>query len=127
GGAGFIGSHVVRRFVKRYPGYKIVNFDKLTYAGNIHNLQDIENESNYHFVKGDICNIEDVRNVFHNFHITHVIHLAAESHVDRSIDGPMQFAMTNVIGTLNLLEVARSEWQDGKDHVFHHVSTDEVY
>jgi len=127
GGAGFIGSHVVRRFVKRYPGYKIVNFDKLTYAGNIHNLQDIENESNYHFVKGDICNIEDVRNVFQNFHITHVIHLAAESHVDRSIDGPMQFAMTNVIGTLNLLEVARAEWQDGKDHVFHHVSTDEVY
>ncbi|MBN9295150.1 MAG: dTDP-glucose 4,6-dehydratase [Flavobacteriia bacterium] len=127
GGAGFIGSHVVRRFVKKYPDYKIVNFDKLTYAGNIHNLQDIENESNYHFVKGDICNIEDVRNAFHNFHITHVIHLAAESHVDRSIDGPMQFAMTNVIGTLNLLEVARSEWQDGKDHVFHHVSTDEVY
>lgn len=127
GGAGFIGSHVVRRFVKRYPNYTIVNFDKLTYAGNIHNLEDIENEANYRFVKGDICNAEDVRKAFETYNITHVIHLAAESHVDRSIEGPMDFAITNVVGTLNLLEVARSNWNDAKNHVFHHVSTDEVY
>lgn len=127
GGAGFIGSHVVRRFVKRYPNYTIVNFDKLTYAGNIHNLEDVENEPNYRFVKGDICSAEDVRKAFETYNITHVIHLAAESHVDRSIEGPMDFAITNVVGTLNLLEVARSNWNDGKNHVFHHVSTDEVY
>ncbi len=127
GGAGFIGSHVVRRFVKKYPNYTIVNFDKLTYAGNIQNLEDIQDASNYHFVKGDICSAEEVQKAFEDYNITHVIHLAAESHVDRSIDGPMPFAMTNVIGTLNLLEVARSKWKIGEDHVFHHVSTDEVY
>ncbi len=127
GGAGFIGSHVVRRFVKKYPNYTIVNFDKLTYAGNIQNLEDIQDVPNYHFVKGDICSAEDVQKAFENYNISHVIHLAAESHVDRSIDGPMPFAMTNVIGTLNLLEVARAKWKTGEDHVFHHVSTDEVY
>lgn len=127
GGAGFIGSHVIRRFVKRYPNYTIINFDKLTYAGNIHNLEDVENEVNYRFVKGDICSAEDVRKAFETYNITHVIHLAAESHVDRSIEGPMDFAITNVVGTLNLLEVARSKWNDGKNHTFHHVSTDEVY
>lgn len=127
GGAGFIGSHVVRRFVKKYPNYTIVNFDKLTYAGNIQNLEDIQDAPNYHFVKGDICSAEDVQKAFDDYNITHVIHLAAESHVDRSIDGPMPFAMTNVIGTLNLLEVARAKWKTGADHVFHHVSTDEVY
>lgn len=127
GGAGFIGSHVVRRFVKKYPSYTIVNFDKLTYAGNIQNLEDVQDMPNYHFVKGDICSLEDVQKAFDDYKITHVIHLAAESHVDRSIDGPMPFAMTNVIGTLNLLEVARASWKNHENHVFHHVSTDEVY
>lgn len=127
GGAGFIGSHVIRRFVNKYPHYQIVNFDKLTYAGNLSNLKDIDEKANYTFVKGDICSIEDVSNAFKEHQITHVIHLAAESHVDRSIENPLEFAMTNVIGTLNLLSVAKSFWKDGKDHVFHHVSTDEVY
>lgn len=126
GGAGFIGSHVVRRFLTRYPGYQIVNFDKLTYAGNLSNLKDVEDLPNYTFVKGDICSLEDVTNVFRTHSITHVIHLAAESHVDRSIEGPLEFAMTNVVGTLNLLSVAKSSWTEG-EHVFHHVSTDEVY
>lgn len=127
GGAGFIGSHVVRRMVVKYPNYTIVNFDKLTYAGNIHNLDDIKDAPNYHFFKGDICSSEDVREAFDKYAITHVINLAAESHVDRSIDGPMQFALTNVIGTLTLLEVARAKWNKDNDHLFYHVSTDEVY
>lgn len=127
GGAGFIGSHVIRRFVNKYPQYQIVNFDKLTYAGNLSNLKDLDEKPNYTFVKGDICSVEDVTNAFEKHQITHVIHLAAESHVDRSITNPLEFAMTNVIGTLNLLSVAKSFWKDGKDHVFHHVSTDEVY
>ena len=127
GGAGFIGSHVIRRFVNKYPNYQLINFDKLTYAGNLSNLKDVDGKSNYTFVKGDICSVEDVTRVFEEHQITHVIHLAAESHVDRSIENPLEFAMTNVIGTLNLLSVAKSFWKDGKDHVFHHVSTDEVY
>lgn len=127
GGAGFIGSHVVRRFVKNYPQYTIINFDKLTYAGNIRNVEDIENEPNYHFVKGDICSKEDVSNAFEKYAITDIIHLAAESHVDRSISNPLEFAQTNVLGTLNLLENARKYWKEEQDHVFHHVSTDEVY
>ena len=127
GGAGFIGSHVIRRFVTKYPNYQLINFDKLTYAGNLSNLKDVDGKSNYTFVKGDICSVEDVTRVFEEHQITHVIHLAAESHVDRSIENPLEFAMTNVIGTLNLLSVAKSFWKDGKDHVFHHVSTDEVY
>lgn len=127
GGAGFIGSHVIRRFVNKYPNYQLINFDKLTYAGNLSNLKDVDGKSNYTFVKGDICSVEDVTHVFEEHQITHVIHLAAESHVDRSIENPLEFAMTNVIGTLNLLSVAKSFWKDGKDHVFHHVSTDEVY
>lgn len=126
GGAGFIGSHVVRRFLTNYPTYNIVNFDKLTYAGNLANLKDVENHPNYTFFKGDICSLEDVTNAFEQHQITHVIHLAAESHVDRSIEGPLEFAMTNVVGTLNLLSVAKSFWKEG-EHVFHHVSTDEVY
>lgn len=126
GGAGFIGSHVVRRFLTNYPTYNIVNFDKLTYAGNLANLKDVENHPNYTFFKGDICSLEDVTNAFEKHQITHVIHLAAESHVDRSIEGPLEFAMTNVVGTLNLLSVAKSFWKEG-EHVFHHVSTDEVY
>ncbi len=127
GGAGFIGSHVIRRFVNKYPTYHIINFDKLTYAGNLSNLKDIDGKANYTFVKGDICSADDVTRVFEKHQITHVIHLAAESHVDRSIENPLEFAMTNVIGTLNLLSVAKSFWKSGEDHVFHHVSTDEVY
>jgi dTDP-glucose 4,6-dehydratase len=126
GGAGFIGSHVVRRFVKKYPNYRIVNFDKLTYAGNLANLVDVQDEANYEFVKGDICSNSDVKAVFEKFQITDVIHLAAESHVDRSIEGPMDFVMTNVVGTVNLLQVAKENWK-GDKHVFHHVSTDEVF
>jgi dTDP-glucose 4,6-dehydratase len=126
GGAGFIGSHVIRLFVNKYPNYKIINFDKLTYAGNLSNLIDIKNKSNYEFVKGDICSEKDVRQAFEKYNISDVIHLAAESHVDRSIEGPMEFVMTNVVGTVNLLQIAKSLWK-GNDHVFHHVSTDEVF
>jgi len=126
GGAGFIGSHVVRRFVQLYPQYRIVNFDKLTYAGNLANLTDIENKENYVFVKGDICSVSDVQDVFETYKITDVIHLAAESHVDRSIEGPMDFVMTNVVGTVNLLQASKDSWKEG-EHVFHHVSTDEVF
>ena len=126
GGAGFIGSHVVRLFVNKYPTYRIVNFDKLTYAGNLENLKDVENASNYVFEKGDICSSDDVQRVFEKYYITDVIHLAAESHVDRSIEGPMDFVMTNVVGTVNLLQAAKSSWKDS-NHVFHHVSTDEVF
>lgn len=127
GGAGFIGSHVVRLLVKKYPNYKVVNFDKLTYAGNLANLTDIENEPNYCFIKGDIVSQEDVNAALIEHQITDVIHLAAESHVDRSITGPMTFVMTNVVGTVNLLQCAKNYWQNEEGHVFHHVSTDEVY
>jgi dTDP-glucose 4,6-dehydratase len=126
GGAGFIGSHVVRLLTNKYPEYLIVNFDKLTYAGNLENLSDVENKENYVFFKGDITSTSDVQNAFNEFDISDVIHLAAESHVDRSIEGPMDFVMTNVVGTVNLLQTAKDNWNDG-DHVFHHVSTDEVY
>lgn len=126
GGAGFIGSHVVRLFVNKYSDYQIINFDKLTYAGNLENLSDVEDSSNYEFFKGDIVSVEDVRSAFTKYQITDVIHLAAESHVDRSIEGPMDFVMTNVVGTVNLLQTAKDNWTSG-DHVFHHVSTDEVY
>jgi dTDP-glucose 4,6-dehydratase len=127
GGAGFIGSHVVRRFVLNYPEYLIVNLDKLTYAGNLENLKDIDSAANYRFEKVDICDAGAVQAVFEKHHITDVIHLAAESHVDRSIEGPMEFVMTNVVGTVNLLQAARATWGNTKGHVFHHVSTDEVY
>jgi dTDP-glucose 4,6-dehydratase len=127
GGAGFIGSHVVRLFVKKYPSYRIVNFDKLTYAGNLENLLDIDQQPNYSFFKGDIVSTSDVNEVFLKFGITDVIHLAAESHVDRSIEGPMEFVMTNVVGTVNLLQQARTSWKDSVGNVFYHVSTDEVY
>lgn len=127
GGAGFIGSHLVRLLTKKYPDYLIVNFDKLTYAGNLRNLEDVEDAPNYEFVKGDICSVDDVRGVFSKFEITDVIHLAAESHVDRSIEGPMDFVMTNVVGTVNLLQAAKDSWSKDGDHIFHHVSTDEVY
>ncbi len=128
GGAGFIGSHVVRLFVNKYPNYDIINFDKLTYAGNLANLVDVENLPNYTFIKGDINNLDDLQNTFKNHQITDVIHLAAESHVDRSISGPMAFIMTNIIGTANLLEVAKENWKDNlNQHTFYHISTDEVY
>ena len=126
GGAGFIGSHVIRLLVNKYPEYRIINFDKLTYAGNLSNLIDVEVKENYSFVKGDICSENDVKIAFEKFNISDIIHLAAESHVDRSIEGPMDFVLTNVVGTVNLLQVAKSFWK-GEDHVFHHVSTDEVF
>lgn len=128
GGAGFIGSHVVRRFVKTYPNYNIINLDKLTYAGNLENLRDIENEPNYRFIKGDIVDLEFIDTLFDNEQPDAVIHLAAESHVDRSITSPLEFVMTNVVGTVNLLNAARQSWKGKYDKTrFYHVSTDEVY
>ncbi len=128
GGAGFIGSHVVRRFVKKYPYYKIINLDKLTYAGNLANLKDIENEPNYEFVKADIVDAQGMIEVFQKYPIDGVIHLAAESHVDRSISNPMEFIFTNIVGTVNLLNAARLSWKENMDHkLFYHISTDEVY
>lgn len=127
GGAGFIGSHVVRLFANKYPNYRIVNFDKLTYAGNLSNLKDLEGKENYVFVKGDIVNRSEVEAAFVKYEVTDVIHLAAESHVDRSIEGPMDFVTTNVVGTVTLLQVAKEQWANLEGHVFHHVSTDEVY
>lgn len=128
GGAGFIGSHVVRRFVNNYPDYKIINLDKLTYAGNLENLRDIEQKTNYTFVKADICDFETILEIFNKHSIDTVIHLAAESHVDRSIKDPFTFAKTNVLGTLSLLQAARTCW-DGhyENKRFYHISTDEVY
>jgi dTDP-glucose 4,6-dehydratase len=127
GGAGFIGSHVIRRLLKNYPNYLIVNLDKLTYAGNLQNLSDVDSLPNYRFERVDITDAEAIRTVFTDLQITDVIHLAAESHVDRSIEGPMEFVMTNVVGTVNLLQIAKDYWKGSDKHVFHHVSTDEVY
>ncbi|MEQ9423900.1 MAG: dTDP-glucose 4,6-dehydratase [Cyclobacteriaceae bacterium] len=128
GGAGFIGSHVVRLLVTKYPDYKIVNFDALTYAGNPQNLVDIENAQNYFFVKGDINDANKVSDVFDQYGINGVIHLAAESHVDRSISNPNEFILTNVLGSVNLLNVAREKWSaDFVEKCFYHISTDEVY
>ena len=128
GGAGFIGSHVVRLFVKRYPDYHIVNLDKLTYAGNLANLKDVEAEPNYTFVKADICDYERILDIFREYEIDGVIHLAAESHVDRSIKEPFTFAQTNVMGTLSLLQAAKVCWDGNyKGKLFYHISTDEVY
>ena len=128
GGAGFIGSHVVRLFVNKYPDYRIVNLDKLTYAGNLENLRDVENAPNYTFVKEDICRYEKMQEIFRTYSIDGVIHLAAESHVDRSIKDPFTFAKTNVLGPLSLLQAAREYWDGDYDgRRFYHVSTDEVY
>jgi len=128
GGAGFIGSHVVRLFVKKYSEYKIVNLDKLTYAGNLENLKDIENAPNYEFVKGDIVNDSFIFELFNKYKFDGVVHLAAESHVDRSIANPNEFIQTNIVGTVNLLNAARSIWKDDyTNKLFYHISTDEVY
>ena len=128
GGAGFIGSHVVRRFVKNYPNYHIYNLDALTYAGNLENIADIENESNYTFVKGDIVDADFINELFQKHQFDGVIHLAAESHVDRSITDPLAFVKTNVIGTMNLLNSAKEIWASNtNDKRFYHISTDEVY
>ncbi|MCD8417466.1 dTDP-glucose 4,6-dehydratase [Tenacibaculum finnmarkense genomovar finnmarkense] len=128
GGAGFIGSHVVRLFSNKYPTYQIINLDALTYAGNLDNLTDIQNNSNYTFIKGDICDEVLVKNIFKDYKIDSVIHLAAESHVDRSISDPFSFVKTNVFGTLNLLENAKNSWKDNLEgKLFYHISTDEVY
>ena len=131
GGAGFIGSHVVRLFVTKYPEYRIINVDKLTYAGNLENLRDVENAPNYRFVKADVCDFDAMLSLMREERVDGVIHLAAESHVDRSIKDPFTFARTNVLGTLSLLQAARLYWEslpakyEGKR--FYHISTDEVY
>lgn len=131
GGAGFIGSHVVRLFVTKYPDYHIINLDKLTYAGNLANLKDIEQAPNYTFVKADICDFDTVLSLMQQYEVDGIIHLAAESHVDRSIKDPFTFARTNVMGTLSMLEAAHRYWSsrpegfEGK--LFYHISTDEVY
>jgi len=128
GGAGFIGSHVVRLFVNKYPDYRIVNLDKLTYAGNLENLKDIETKSNYVFEKIDIVDADAVNKLFEKYIFDGVIHLAAESHVDRSILNPLEFIMTNVVGTVNLLNAAKESWKENYEgKLFYHVSTDEVY
>ena len=128
GGAGFIGSHLTRLFVAKYPHYQIVNLDALTYAGNLKNLADIEKSTNYTFVKGDITNIETLRNLFEQYKFTGVLHCAAESHVDRSITDPLAFVTTNVLGTATLLQVAKESWKGAMDDkIFYHISTDEVY
>lgn len=128
GGAGFIGSHVVRRFVEKYPNYTIYNLDALTYAGNLENLSDIEKKDNYHFIKGDITDEVFIESLFQKYQFEGVIHLAAESHVDRSIEDPLAFAKTNILGTMNLLNSFKNLWTNNwKNKLFYHVSTDEVY
>ncbi|MDM9631155.1 dTDP-glucose 4,6-dehydratase [Robiginitalea aurantiaca] len=128
GGAGFIGSHVVRLFVNTYPEYQIYNLDALTYAGNLENLKDVEEAENYHFLRGDIRDAEGMQVLFKKYHFDKVIHLAAESHVDRSISDPLAFVHTNILGTLNLITAARDHWGDDLDgKLFYHISTDEVY
>ena len=127
GGAGFIGSHLIRLFINKYPEYQIVNMDSLTYAGNLENLKDVEDKDNYTFVKCDICDFQKVKQIFTDYNIHSVIHLAAESHVDRSIKNPFSFARTNVMGTLSLLQAAKEKWDSNfKNKTFNHVSTHEV-
>lgn len=128
GGAGFIGSHVVRRFVTQYPNYKIINLDALTYAGNLENLKDIEDQDNYIFIQGDITDAPFIDKLFQDYQLDGVVHLAAESHVDRSITDPLAFAKTNILGTMTLLNAAKESWKDNfEGKRFYHISTDEVY
>lgn len=128
GGAGFIGSHLTRLFITKYPQYKIVNLDKLTYAGNLENLKDIEEKSNYQFIKGDITDLPFLHQLFLDYKFTAVLHCAAESHVDRSITDPLSFVTTNVLGTAALLQAAKEYWNDNYENkIFYHISTDEVY
>ena len=127
GGAGFIGSHLVKYFVKKYKNYNIINIDKLTYASNIKFLNEIENENNYNFYELDICNLDSMLKLFDEKKITHVIHLAAESHVDKSIESSIEFGKSNVLGTLNLLEAAKNNWKSNNKKLFYHISTDEVF
>ncbi len=128
GGAGFIGSHLTRLFVNKYPEYQIVNLDKLTYAGNLENLKDVEAKSNYQFIKGDITDFELINNIFRKYKFSSVLHCAAESHVDRSISDPLAFVKTNVVGTVTLLQTAKEFWKaDYNKKLFYHISTDEVY
>src|SRR5437868_14094400 len=127
GGAGFIGSHVIRRFVTKYSDYRIVNLDALTYAGNLENLRDIENLSNYFFEKANILNTDDLERIFGQYQPDGIIHLATESHVDRSILSPLDFVYTNIIGTVNLLNTAKKYWRNTEGKRFYHVSTDEVF
>ena len=128
GGAGFIGSHLVLLFVKKYPNYNIFNLDCLTYAGNLENLKSIQNHKNYHFIKQNICDYKKIKEIIKKHNITHILHLAAESHVDRSISNPFSFAKTNVMGTLSLLQAAQENWKANHENkLFYHVSTDEVY
>ena len=127
GGAGFIGSHLVKYFVKKYKNYNIINLDKLTYASNISFLDEIKNFENYFFIQGDICDIEKIQEVFNKYKISNVIHLAAESHVDNSIENALEFAKTNILGTINLLELCRKNWNKKENNLFYHISTDEVF
>ena len=128
GGAGFIGSNFVPYFLERYPGYSIVNIDKLTYAGNLDNLSEVNEMGSYEFIRGDICNRELINYIFDKYNISGVIHFAAESHVDRSIMNPMEFIMTNIVGTVSLLNAAKNLWKGNMDgKIFYHVSTDEVW
>ena len=127
GGAGFIGSHLVKHFVKKYKNYKIINIDKLTYASNINFLDEINNFKNYTFVQGDICDLNKLEIIFKKYNISNVIHLAAESHVDNSLENALEFARTNILGTINLLELCRKSWTNNKKNLFYHISTDEVF